>query len=124
MCSRYLNLYLSVAASAFGSVFVCMIVCRRLKRPLDEQLSFITASCQPLSLTPWLTLLLNLLLSPAPCPSAVWHGAVILSALHQFIDSLIFARPWTNACMPISLFSCPAFLLSAPSLPDLFLSSN
>lgn len=33
------------------------------------------------------------------------HGAVILSALHQPIDSQIFARPWTNACMPIPLLS-------------------
>lgn len=36
---------------------------------------------------------------------SIQHEAVILSDLHQPIDSQIFARPRTNACMPISLLS-------------------
>ena len=55
------------------------------------------------------------------CPSTIGIGAVILSAHRQPIDSPIFARPWTNACMPISLFSS---LLSPLCLSDSLFSSK
>ncbi len=134
-------------------VCVCVLtgvtpMCRRLKkwlgwmfaptywaRPLDEQLSFITVSCQPLSLSLSLSLfpifantlfLYNLLsLQLARFSSMSFsnrHGAVILSALHQPIDSPIFARPWTNACMPISLCFLPH--LPSPQSSLLFFSSK